>query len=173
MTESIAPREAIDLYLKDRNPEVTESTYRNHKYHLRRFIEWCDETGFDDMSEMTGKQIYEYKIHRRDECGVLGADERDVQFGCWFKAEKAKIPSEWEASQEEPQWSSPSEVMWVVEDADIRHIEIGIEIHYEDGTGKRDPLILCTTEVDLRKCRDLRSALFWRARFREAMGRLE
>ena len=70
MTESIAPDEAVDLYLKDRKPEVTKSTYRNHKYHLKRFLEWCEEAGFEDMSEMTGKRIYEYKIHRRDEGDV-------------------------------------------------------------------------------------------------------
>lgn len=66
MPESIDPHEAVDLYLKDRKPEVTESTYRNHKYHLKRFLEWCEKSGFDDMSDMTGKRIYEYKIHRRD-----------------------------------------------------------------------------------------------------------
>lgn len=70
MTESIAPKEAVDLYLKDREAEVTESTYRNHKYHLKRFLEWCEKTGFDDMCEMTGRRIYEYKIHRRDEGDV-------------------------------------------------------------------------------------------------------
>jgi site-specific recombinase XerD len=70
MTESIAPDEAIDLYLKDREGEVTKSTYRNHKYHLKRFREWCDEVEFEDMSEMTGKRLYEYKIHRRDQGDV-------------------------------------------------------------------------------------------------------
>lgn len=43
MTESIAPDEAVDLYLKDRKPEVTKSTYRNHKYHVKRFLEWCED----------------------------------------------------------------------------------------------------------------------------------
>lgn len=66
MTESIAPEDAVDLYLQGREAEVTKSTYRNHKYWLERFLEWCEETGFDDMSEMTGKRIYEYKIHGRD-----------------------------------------------------------------------------------------------------------
>lgn len=66
MPESIVPKEAVDLYLQDREPEVTVSTYRNHKYHLKRFLEWCENTDFDDMSEMTGKRIYEYKLYRRD-----------------------------------------------------------------------------------------------------------
>lgn len=70
MPESTAPSEAVDLYLKDREAEVTKSTYRNHKYHLKRFLEWCEETGLDDMSKITGKRIYEYKIHRRDVGGV-------------------------------------------------------------------------------------------------------
>jgi len=70
MTESIVPEEAVDLYLRDREPEVTESTYRNHKYHLKRFLEWCGVADFDDMSEMDGKRIYEYKIHRRNEGDV-------------------------------------------------------------------------------------------------------
>ena len=70
MPESIAPRKAVDLYLDDRKAEVTQSTYRNHKYHLRRFLEWCDDAGFDDMSDMDGRRIYEYKNYRRNEGDV-------------------------------------------------------------------------------------------------------
>ena len=70
MPESIAPHTAVDLYLDDRKAEVTQSTYRNHKYHLRRFLEWCDDVGFDDMSDMDGRCIYEYKNYRRNQGDV-------------------------------------------------------------------------------------------------------
>ncbi len=67
MAESITPEEAVELYLKDRKSEVAKSTHTNHKYRLWRFLEWCEAAEFDDMSEITGKKIYEYKIWRREE----------------------------------------------------------------------------------------------------------
>ncbi len=39
MPESIAPDEAVELYLQDRKPEGTKPTDRNHTY-LNRFLEW-------------------------------------------------------------------------------------------------------------------------------------
>ncbi|PSP37708.1 integrase [Halobacteriales archaeon QH_7_65_31] len=66
MADGIPPQQAVELYLKDRKPDITKSTYRNHKYHLNSFLEWAKQTGLASMNEMTGKHIYEYKIWRRD-----------------------------------------------------------------------------------------------------------
>jgi len=62
--ESIDPSEAVELSLKDCKPEVTKSTYRNHKYHLKRFLEWCESSGLDYIADIIRKRSYEYKIHR-------------------------------------------------------------------------------------------------------------
>ncbi|NHN48404.1 site-specific integrase [Halostella sp. JP-L12] len=70
MSRSMRPQRAVERYLKERKPEVSESTYRNHKYALKRFVEWCDEAGLEDVTELDGFHIHDFKIHRRENGGV-------------------------------------------------------------------------------------------------------
>jgi len=70
MTDSIQPEKAVNMYLSDREAELAKSSLQNHRYHLKRFLEFCEEIGFDDMAELNGRTIYEYKQYRRDEGGV-------------------------------------------------------------------------------------------------------
>lgn len=66
----MTPERAVERYLKEREPEVSESTQRNHKYALKRFVEWCDETGLDDISELDGFHIHDFKIYRRENADI-------------------------------------------------------------------------------------------------------
>lgn len=66
----MTPERAVERYQKERKPEVSESTHRNHKYALKRFVEWCDEAGLDDVSELDGFHIHDFKIHRRENGGI-------------------------------------------------------------------------------------------------------
>lgn len=70
MTDSIQPEKAVNMYLSDREAELAESSHRNHRYHLKRFLEFCEAKGFDDIADLNGKVIYEYKQYRREEGGV-------------------------------------------------------------------------------------------------------
>ena len=36
--ESMSPHEAVNEYLADKQPEVTDSTYANHKHRLKMFL---------------------------------------------------------------------------------------------------------------------------------------
>lgn len=65
-TIDIAPQEAVEQFQKERKPEVRPQTHLNQKYHLRRFIEWCDETGIESMSDINGFVINQFKTWRRD-----------------------------------------------------------------------------------------------------------
>lgn len=62
----MTPKRAVERYLKERRPEVSESTHRNHRYALRRFVEFSDKAGLDDISELDGLDIHDFKIHRRE-----------------------------------------------------------------------------------------------------------
>jgi site-specific recombinase XerC len=66
MSRSMTPERAVERHLKEREPEVSKSTHRNHKYALKRFLEWCDEKGLEDISELDGFHIHDFKIHRRE-----------------------------------------------------------------------------------------------------------
>jgi site-specific recombinase XerD len=67
MLDSIAPNEAVQMYLDDRKPEVTQNTLYEHKCRLNRFLEWSREEGLDDMNEMTRRTVHAYKQYRADE----------------------------------------------------------------------------------------------------------
>ncbi|WP_197431258.1 site-specific integrase [Halorubrum sp. CBA1125] len=70
MTDAFQPEKAVEMYLSDREAELAKSSLQNHRYHLKRFLEFCEATGFDDMTELDGRTVYEYKQYRRDEGGV-------------------------------------------------------------------------------------------------------
>lgn len=70
MTRSMSPERAVERHLKERKPEVSASTLQNNRYALKRFVEWADEAGLDDISELDGFHIHDFKIHRREEDGV-------------------------------------------------------------------------------------------------------
>lgn len=58
----IHPDRAKELYLQDRAEEVTESTYRTYQYRLKWFSEWCAETEHDDMTDLDGRDLHDYRL---------------------------------------------------------------------------------------------------------------
>ena len=65
--ETITPEEAVEMYLKDREPEVSENTLNAHRYRLNHLIRWCDEEGINNLNELTGRSLQQYRIWRRDD----------------------------------------------------------------------------------------------------------
>lgn len=61
----IKPEKAVEQYLESRRHESAPSTVQNHRYRLKQFIRWCEETEFDDMREMNGRLAEKYKHWRR------------------------------------------------------------------------------------------------------------
>ena len=90
--------------------------------------------------------------------GVIGPNERGIDYATQFHAQKSTLPFEWSVGEDVPERLSPSEIMWTIADAGFDSVEIGIQIHFEDGTGKRNPLTIFTLDVDLQKYHDFRSA---------------
>lgn len=62
--EPISPREAVNLYLDHRKPEVSEKTLQNQRYRLKNFVEWAEEVGLDNLNTLSGRHIHEYRTHR-------------------------------------------------------------------------------------------------------------
>lgn len=53
---------------------------------------------------------------------------------------------------------TPSEVLWILQDIEVPHVDIGIFIHYKDGTGSREPIQLLTSKHELSPYSDIRTA---------------
>lgn len=66
MTESVKPRAAVDQFQRERAHEVAESTVVNQKYHLKSLVEWTRDIELDDLSDLNGFVLNQYKTWRRD-----------------------------------------------------------------------------------------------------------
>jgi integrase len=62
-----SPEEAVEMYLKHRQPEVSQKTLTEHKYRLTRFLEWDGTDELRDMTEMTRKVAAKYRFYRTEE----------------------------------------------------------------------------------------------------------
>lgn len=59
--EPLAPEKAVEQYIESRKLDTTQSTIRNLRYRLKRFLEWADENGLDDMNQMSGRKAERLK----------------------------------------------------------------------------------------------------------------
>jgi len=64
--EPLDPEEGKELYLEARKDELTDSTISAQKYRLEAFVEWCDESDVDNLNELTGRDLYAYRVWRRE-----------------------------------------------------------------------------------------------------------
>jgi len=65
--DSIGPSDAQELYLKYKATEVTDKTLRTHKYRTNYFIQWCEGQGIDDMNDVTGWHLQEYRLWQEED----------------------------------------------------------------------------------------------------------
>jgi integrase len=65
--EPISPAEAKEMYLNARKHEVSQSTLDGYHYRLKHFIRWCEQEGIDNMNDLTGRKLHEYRLWRKDD----------------------------------------------------------------------------------------------------------
>jgi len=58
--QPIEPREAHDMYLKDRG--VADSTRRTHSRRIRRFVRWCEAEDMENLNHLDGRDVHRFKI---------------------------------------------------------------------------------------------------------------
>lgn len=46
---------------------MSKQTLQSHGYRLQRFVEWCDETGIDNLNDVTGRSVHRYKLWRGEQ----------------------------------------------------------------------------------------------------------
>jgi len=62
--EPIEPSEAIEMYLQNRQPELSEKSIQNHTYRLGNFEEWCGEQEIENLNYLTGRDLNRYRNWR-------------------------------------------------------------------------------------------------------------
>jgi len=76
MLEPIDPETAVELYIAEKEAEQAKATIRSHRSRLNFFVEWCDERGIDNLNELTGRQLHEYCLWRRNTGNLALASEK-------------------------------------------------------------------------------------------------
>ncbi|WP_176696593.1 site-specific integrase, partial [Haloparvum sedimenti] len=54
------------MYLEARRDELTERTLDGQKYRLDAFRQWCDEEGIENLNDIAGRDLYRYRVWRRE-----------------------------------------------------------------------------------------------------------
>jgi site-specific recombinase XerD len=70
--EPLPPERAKEMYHQEREGEVSDRTLQAHHYRLVQFIRWCGQEGIDNMNDLTGRRLHEYRLWRKDD-GDLSA----------------------------------------------------------------------------------------------------
>ncbi|WP_241429999.1 hypothetical protein [Halorubrum lipolyticum] len=73
--EPINPETAVELYLADREAEVAKVTLYSHSSCLGHFVRWCDEEKLENLNELCGRTLHEYRLWRRREGELAPATE--------------------------------------------------------------------------------------------------
>ncbi|WP_158855747.1 site-specific integrase [Halorhabdus sp. CUG00001] len=60
----MGPQEAVELYLDHRETELSEKSLENQMYRLRSFVEWCDAEGIDNLNDLTGRDLHQFRVWR-------------------------------------------------------------------------------------------------------------
>jgi len=65
--ESLAPRDAMEMWIDHASAERSEQTLQSYAYRVRTFVEWCESEGIDDLNDLSGRDIYRFDSKRRGE----------------------------------------------------------------------------------------------------------
>ena len=63
----ISPEDAVEMYLTDRERELRESSLGTYRSALGFFLEWCDEEEVENLNDLSGRDLHQYRIWRRNE----------------------------------------------------------------------------------------------------------
>ena len=63
--EAIDPRTARELFIDHKQGGVADATLQNYRYHLNPFVEWCDQENIDNLNDLTGRDMQQYRLWRK------------------------------------------------------------------------------------------------------------
>ena len=64
--EPIDPETAFELYIAEKETSVADATIASHKSRLGFLLRWCEERDIENLNELTGRKLQEFRLWRRD-----------------------------------------------------------------------------------------------------------
>ena len=64
--EPIDPETALELYIAEKETAVADATVVSHKSRLSFLLRWCEERDIENLNELTGRRLQEFRLWRRN-----------------------------------------------------------------------------------------------------------
>jgi site-specific recombinase XerD len=64
------PENALERYLAERSSEVQQATLDAHEYRLNHFIRWCEQEGIDNLNDLSGRDLQDFRYWRKEDGGL-------------------------------------------------------------------------------------------------------
>lgn len=74
--EPITPEKAVEMYLADKENELAQATHYSHTSRLGHFVRWADEQDIENLNNLTGRDLHEYRIWRRNDGDLSVVSEK-------------------------------------------------------------------------------------------------
>lgn len=65
--EPIDPDTAVDMYLTDKQNELAAASIKAYKSRISHLVRWCEKQDIENLNTLTGRQLHQYRLWRRDE----------------------------------------------------------------------------------------------------------
>lgn len=121
--EPIDPETAVELYLNDRESELSKRSQYGHKSRLGHFIRWCDGQDLENLNELSGRDLHRFRLWRRADGDLAPISEKTQMdtlrvFIRWCATIDA-VPSDLHAKVVSPSMSDEEEAKDVMVDAEV------------------------------------------------------
>lgn len=121
--EPITPADALELYLTEKESELAQASLYSHRSRLGHFVQWCEQEGFDNLNDVSGRDLHRYRLWRREDGDLSPASEKTQMdtlrvFIRWCESIDA-VPTDLSTKVVSPSLSAGENVRDVMLDAEV------------------------------------------------------
>ena len=74
--EPIDPDTAFELYIAEKETSVADATLAAHRSRLGFLLEWCEERDIENLNNLTGRRLQEFRLWRRNAGDLTKVSEK-------------------------------------------------------------------------------------------------
>ncbi|MFA1609867.1 tyrosine-type recombinase/integrase [Halobellus rubicundus] len=65
--EPLSPSEGLEMFLSEKCDDLAQSTLQSYRRRINHFIRYCETRDIDNLNNLTGRDLYRFRVFRRDE----------------------------------------------------------------------------------------------------------
>jgi len=79
--EPLDPETGVELFLEHKATDCTDSTVRNHRYRMKKFLNWCDAEDIDNLNHLSGRDVQRFRLWIADDDDVNALTMKNLMSG--------------------------------------------------------------------------------------------